>query len=66
AWAILTGPEGGFARGELDDLAELPFATLVGLGPRILRADTAVLAALACWQAIIGDGRERPPLRAPG
>jgi 16S rRNA (uracil1498-N3)-methyltransferase len=65
-WAILIGPEGGFARAELDGLANLPFVTAVGLGPRILRADTAALAALACWQAIIGDGRDRPPLRAPG
>jgi 16S rRNA (uracil1498-N3)-methyltransferase len=65
-WAILTGPEGGFARTELDALAKLPFVTPVGLGPRILRADTAALAALACWQAIIGDGRDRPPQRAPG
>jgi 16S rRNA (uracil1498-N3)-methyltransferase len=65
-WAILTGPEGGFARAELDALAKLPFVTPVGLGPRILRADTAALAALACWQAIIGDGRDRPPQRAPG
>ncbi len=65
-WAILTGPEGGFSRAELDGLADLPFVSAVGLGPRILRADTAALAALACWQAIIGDGRDRPPLRASG
>jgi 16S rRNA (uracil1498-N3)-methyltransferase len=62
-WAILTGPEGGFSRAELDALARLPFVTAVGLGPRILRADTAALAALACWQAIIGDGADRPPVR---
>lgn len=62
-WAILTGPEGGFSRSELDGLAALPFVTAVGLGPRILRADTAALAALACWQAIIGDGGDRPPVR---
>jgi 16S rRNA (uracil1498-N3)-methyltransferase len=36
----------------------------VGLGPRILRADTAALAALACWQAILGDGQQRPPHRS--
>lgn len=62
-WAIMTGPEGGFARSELDALGKLPFVTPVGLGPRILRADTAAIAALACWQALIGDGRERPPAR---
>ena len=62
-FAILTGPEGGFAQSELDGLLDLPFVTPVGLGPRILRADTAALAALACWQAILGDGRRRPPNR---
>jgi 16S rRNA (uracil1498-N3)-methyltransferase len=60
-WAVMIGPEGGFAPGELDGLAKLPFVSAVGLGPRILRADTAALAALACWQAILGDGRSRPP-----
>ena len=54
-WAVLTGPEGGFSPTELDALHKLPFAMAVGLGPRVLRADTAALAALACWQAILGD-----------
>lgn len=62
-WAIMAGPEGGFAPVELDGLRKLPFVTAVGLGPRILRADTAALAALACFQAILGDGRARPPSR---
>jgi 16S rRNA (uracil1498-N3)-methyltransferase len=62
-WAVLIGPEGGFAAAELDDLGKLPFVTPVGLGPRILRADTAAIAALACWQAILGDGRDPTPLR---
>jgi 16S rRNA (uracil1498-N3)-methyltransferase len=61
SWAILCGPEGGFARSELDRLAKLPFVTPVGLGPRILRADTAALAALAIFQAVLGDGTQRPP-----
>jgi 16S rRNA (uracil1498-N3)-methyltransferase len=61
--AVLVGPEGGFTAAELDDLGKLPFVTPVGLGPRILRADTAALAALACWQAILGDGRDPTPLR---
>jgi 16S rRNA (uracil1498-N3)-methyltransferase len=60
ASAIMTGPEGGFASAELDALSGLPFVTPVGLGPRVLRADTAAIAALACWQALRGDGRERP------
>jgi 16S rRNA (uracil1498-N3)-methyltransferase len=63
-WAIMIGPEGGFARSELDALVKLPFVMPVGLGPRILRADTAALAALACWQAILGDGQQRPPHRS--
>jgi 16S rRNA (uracil1498-N3)-methyltransferase len=56
-WAVLTGPEGGFARSELDALNDLAFVRPVGLGPRILRAETAALAALTCWQAMLGDWR---------
>jgi len=52
---ILSGPEGGFSSAELDALGKLPFVTHVALGPRILRAETAALAALACCQAIAGD-----------
>jgi 16S rRNA (uracil1498-N3)-methyltransferase len=61
AWAIFCGPEGGFHVSELDRLRTLPFVTPVGLGPRILRADTAALTALAVFQAILGDGSLRPP-----
>jgi 16S rRNA (uracil1498-N3)-methyltransferase len=61
-WAVLIGPEGGFHRDELDLLGKLDFVTAVGLGPRILRADTAALAALSCWQALVGDW-ERPTPR---
>lgn len=53
--ALLIGPEGGFATSELDALGNLPFVKAVGLGPRVLRAETAALAALACWQAVLGD-----------
>ena len=56
-WAVLIGPEGGFARSELDALHDLAFVRPVGLGPRILRAETAALAALTCWQALLGDWR---------
>src|SRR5262249_21442087 len=61
--ALLTGPEGGFARSELDALHKLPFATPVGLGPRVLRADTAALAALAVFQALAHDRLGSPPPR---
>jgi 16S rRNA (uracil1498-N3)-methyltransferase len=63
---FLVGPEGGFAAAELDALRKLPFVVAVGLGPRLLRAETAVIAALACWQALAGDGatpESRPPFR---
>jgi 16S rRNA (uracil1498-N3)-methyltransferase len=53
--AILTGPEGGFDPNERAALRALPFVVPVTLGPRILRADTAALAALAIWQSIAGD-----------
>lgn len=64
AVAFLIGPEGGFAPAELDALADLPFCRMVGLGPRILRAETAAIAALACWQAAAGDWRARPSGRS--
>lgn len=54
---FLVGPEGGFAESELDALRHLPSARGVSLGSRILRAETAALAALACWQALSGDWR---------
>ena len=53
--AILVGPEGGFSDDELKTLRKLDFAKPVSLGKRILRAETAVIAALSCWQAILGD-----------
>lgn len=55
--AIFVGPEGGFAETELDAIGKLPIVTRVGLGPRVLRAETAALAALAVFQAIAGDWR---------
>jgi len=54
-WAVLIGPEGGFSPPERAMLRALPFAVAASLGPRILRADTAALAALAVWQSIAGD-----------
>ena len=53
--AFLIGPEGGFSRSELDLLKEKTNFTAIDLGPRILRADTAAVAALSCWQSVLGD-----------
>lgn len=57
AWGILVGPEGGFDAAEQALLRALPAAIAVSLGPRILRADTAAIAAMSLWQALIGDWR---------
>ena len=53
--AILIGPEGGFSPTERARLAALPFIRPMALGPRILRADTAAVAAITLWQAQHGD-----------
>jgi 16S rRNA (uracil1498-N3)-methyltransferase len=56
-WAILIGPVGGFAPEEAARLRGLPFVMPVTLGPRVLRADTAAVAAITLWQAALGDWR---------
>jgi 16S rRNA (uracil1498-N3)-methyltransferase len=53
--SILIGPEGGFDDEERSLLAKLPNVVPIALGPRILRADTAAVAALALVQAVLGD-----------
>jgi len=53
--AILIGPEGGFTDEEREAVRRLPQARAVSLGPRILRADTAAVAAIALWMAAAGD-----------
>lgn len=55
--AILIGPEGGFDPAERERIRALPQAVGVSLGPRVLRADTAAVAAVALWQAAVGDWR---------
>ncbi|MBN2629881.1 MAG: 16S rRNA (uracil(1498)-N(3))-methyltransferase [Rhodobacteraceae bacterium] len=55
--AVLVGPEGGFSDDEKTRLRALPFVRGVSLGPRILRAETAAVAALVLWQAALGDWR---------
>jgi len=54
---ILTGPEGGFTPEEAYSIRAAPNAKAVSLGPRILRAETAALAAVAAWMAAAGDWR---------
>jgi 16S rRNA (uracil1498-N3)-methyltransferase len=54
-YSVLIGPEGGFAAQERDRLLRLPRVVRLSLGPRILRADTAAVAALALVQAVVGD-----------
>jgi len=54
-WAILIGPEGGFSDRERTRLRAMDLARPVRLGPRILRADTAAVAALTLWQSTLGD-----------
>ena len=54
-WAILIGPEGGFSPSEREQLRAMAQSMPVSLGPRILRADTAAVAALTVWQSLFGD-----------
>ncbi|MFL6730696.1 MAG: 16S rRNA (uracil(1498)-N(3))-methyltransferase [Sphingomicrobium sp.] len=54
---ILTGPEGGFTDGERALVRDAPNVVPVSLGPRILRAETAALAALSAWMSAVGDWR---------
>ena len=54
-WAIVIGPEGGFSDGERKRLSAMAQSHVVSLGPRILRADTAAVAAMTLWQTSLGD-----------
>jgi 16S rRNA (uracil1498-N3)-methyltransferase len=61
--AVLIGPEGGFDEEERALLRQRPHISRIALGPRILRADTAAVAALAIVQAAVGDWRTDPEAR---
>lgn len=68
--AVLIGPEGGFDETEREALRQRPFVVPVSLGPRVMRADTAAVAALALVNAVLGDWRSlcttcQTPARAP-
>ncbi|MBP0481559.1 16S rRNA (uracil(1498)-N(3))-methyltransferase [Sagittula salina] len=56
-WAVLVGPEGGFSDSERARLRGMDCARAISLGPRILRAETAAVAALTLWQVAAGDWR---------
>ncbi len=56
-WAIVIGPEGGFSAAEVAALRGHPAVVSTTLGPRILRADTAAVAAITAWQMALGDWR---------
>jgi 16S rRNA (uracil1498-N3)-methyltransferase len=62
--AVLIGPEGGFSKEEQRLLKSKPFVQSFTMGPRILRADTASIAALACVQAWLGDWEDKPYFEA--
>ncbi|MGD9811452.1 MAG: 16S rRNA (uracil(1498)-N(3))-methyltransferase [Sphingobium sp.] len=55
--AMLIGPEGGFTDEEREAIRSVPAAVPISLGPRILRAETAAIAATACWMNLNGDWR---------
>lgn len=60
---ILIGPEGGFAESEFAILRKAPYVVSMSMGPRILRADTAAIAALTCCQSKVGDWYARPSFK---
>jgi 16S rRNA (uracil1498-N3)-methyltransferase len=65
-WAVLAGPEGGFTPDEFATLTKVKAARGVGLGPRILRADTAVITLCVATLMVWGDWNERPRFLAGG
>lgn len=59
-YAVVVGPEGGFSAAEQSAISSLDNSLPIGLGPRILKADTAVIAALSCVQMLLGDWNIAP------
>ena len=62
-WAVIIGPEGGFSSAELEMIYGCKNVIGVGMGPRILRADTAIISALTLWQTFLGDYNIKPDFR---
>ncbi|HEU5047902.1 MAG TPA: 16S rRNA (uracil(1498)-N(3))-methyltransferase [Rickettsiales bacterium] len=65
-YAVLIGPEGGFSAEELALLASLDYAYALCMGPRIMRADTAAIAAVTLAQSWLGDWKAKPAFRSQG
>ena len=61
--AVMIGPEGGFSPGEFSQLSQQDRFAMAGLGPRILKAETAAIAAISIVQALWGDAEQRPEFR---
>lgn len=59
-YCIMIGPEGGFAKSEVEDSRIMNRVTTLSLGPRILRAETAALVAITCFQSTLGDWKHGP------
>ena len=55
SWALLVGPEGGFSPDERRFILSKPYVVPISLGPRLLLADTAAIAALTVWHLALGD-----------
>lgn len=62
-YAVMVGPEGGFAKSELEILRGLDYTAGLSMGPRILRADTAAIAAVTLLQSWLGDWSDKPSFR---
>ena len=61
----MVGPEGGFSAAEIDWLKQQPGVVGLGLGPRILKAETAGMVLVGIYQALKGDWDKRPDFRGP-
>ena len=60
--ALLIGPEGGFSQAELSLIGKKVYVTPTSMGNRLLRAETACIAALSTWQALAGDWQDARPV----
>lgn len=59
-YCLMIGPEGGFTKSEIEETSALSRVIPLSLGPRILRAETAALVAITCFQSTLGDWKQGP------